>query len=100
MPSSEGRGALSDIDDLKAYGIPTMDEYIDMYCSHRGLTGMPDVHYYFAYNGFRLAGICQGIVGRVRDGTASSANASLMEARVPLLAQFAYGEAQKAGLVG
>ena len=30
---------------------------------------------YMAYNFFRLAGILQGIVGRVRDGTASSANA-------------------------
>ena len=100
MPSSDARGAISDIDDLNAYGIPTMDEYIDMYCAHRGLNGMPDVHYYFAYNGFRLAGIVQGIVGRVRDGTASNANAATMEERVPLLAKFAYGEAQKAGLTG
>ena len=98
MPSSDSRGALANIEDLNAYGIPTMDEYIDMYCAHRGLNGMPDVHYYFAYNGFRLAGIVQGIVGRVRDGTASNANAAQMAERVPLLAKFAYGEAQKAGL--
>ena len=98
MPSSDSRGALANIEDLNAYGIPTMEEYIDMYCAHRGLNGMPDVHYYFAYNGFRLAGIVQGIVGRVRDGTASNANAAQMAERVPLLAKFAYGEAQKAGL--
>ena len=98
MPSSDGRGAIVDIPDLKAYGIPTMDEYIDMYCQHRGLSGLPEVSYYFAYNAFRLAAICQGIVGRVRDGTASNANATAMEARVPLLAEFAYSQAQKAGL--
>ena len=45
-----------------------------------------------------FTGIVQGIVGRVRDGTASNANAAQMEERVPLLAKFAYGEAQKAGL--
>ena len=32
--------------------------------------------YYAAYNFFRLAGILQGIVGRVRDGTAANANAA------------------------
>ncbi len=31
----------------------------------------PQLDFYFAYNAFRLAGILQGIVGRVRDGTAS-----------------------------
>ena len=31
---------------------------------------------------FRLAGILQGIVGRVRDGTASNEHAALMEDRV------------------
>ena len=98
MPSSDGRGAIVDIDDLKAYGIPTMDEYIAMYCKHTGRDGLPGVHYYFAYNAFRLAAICQGIVGRVRDGTASNANAAAMEARVPLLANFAFEEARKAGL--
>ena len=36
---------------------------------------MPDLNWYFAYNLFRLAGITQGIAGRIRDGTAANAKA-------------------------
>ena len=43
---------------------------------------------------------CQGIVGRVRDGTASNAAAAQNEGRVAPLAQFAYVCAQRAGMVG
>jgi len=32
-----------------------------------GRAGIPNLDYFFAYNAFRLAGILQGIVGRVRD---------------------------------
>ena len=99
MPSSDpSRGALVDIEDLNAYGIPTMDEYVALYCKHTGRDGLPEVNYYFAYNAFRLAAICQGIVGRVRDGTANSANADAMEARVAPLAMFAAECARKAGM--
>ena len=55
------------------------------------------MNWFFAYNAFRLAGICQGIIGRVRDGTAKSAQASAMEERVPLLANSAWVFAQRAG---
>ncbi len=99
MPSSDpSRGALVDIEDLSAYGIPTMDEYVALYCGYTGRGGLPEVNFYFAYNAFRLAAICQGIVGRVRDGTANSANAELMEARVAPLAAFAADCARKAGM--
>ena len=101
MPSSDpSRGALVDIPDLKAYGIPTMDEYVSMYCDATGRDGLPELNYYFAYNAFRLAGICQGIVGRVRDGTASNAAAAQMEERVEPLAQFAASCASEAGMGG
>ncbi len=99
MPSNDpGRKALIDIEDLKSHGIPTMEEYVDLYCGHTGRDGLPELNYYFSYNAFRLAGICQGIVGRVRDGTASNANAATMEERVPLLASFAHECAKKAGM--
>ena len=99
MPSNDpGRKALVDIEDLSAHGIPTMEEYVELYCNHTGRDGLPELNYYFAYNAFRLAGICQGIVGRVRDGTASNANASAMEERVPLLASFAHKCAKQAGM--
>ena len=96
MPSQE-RGGLSGIDDLTAYGIPTIDEAVAQYCKATGRDGLPNLDWYFAYNLFRLAGICQGIVGRVRDGTANSAHAATMEARVPVLAKGAWEFAQKAG---
>ena len=99
MPSSDpARAAIVDIPDLKAHGIPSMDEYVEMYCAHTGRDGLPELNYYFAYNAFRLAGICQGIVGRVRAGTANSSEAASMEERVRPLAMFAASCARKAGM--
>ncbi|MDH4386132.1 MAG: phosphotransferase [Caulobacter sp.] len=96
MPSQE-RGGLSSLGDLTAYGIPTLEEAVAQYCKATGRDGLPDLDWYFAYNLFRLAGICQGIVGRVRDGTANSAHAATMEARVPALAKTAWEFARKLG---
>ncbi|MCI3181011.1 phosphotransferase family protein [Caulobacter sp. CCUG 60055] len=96
MPSDQ-RGGLSEITDLGAYGIPTVEEAVAQYCRLTGRDGLPQLDWYFSYNLFRLAGICQGIVGRVRDGTAASSHAALMEARVPILAKGAWEFAQRAG---
>jgi aminoglycoside phosphotransferase (APT) family kinase protein len=43
------------IPDLKAWGIPTMEEYVALYCQHTGRKGLPELNYYFSYNAFRLA---------------------------------------------
>jgi catalase (peroxidase I) len=43
---------------------------------------------------FRLAGITQGIAGRVRDGTASSDQAKQYGAFVPILAKMAWHTVQ------
>ncbi|HWT51349.1 MAG TPA: phosphotransferase family protein [Caulobacter sp.] len=96
MPSDQ-RGGLAEIQDLEAYGIPTIPQAVERYCKATGRDGLPELDWYFSYNLFRLAGICQSIVGRVRDGTAASAHAQLMEARVPVLANGAWAFAQKAG---
>lgn len=96
MPSDQ-RGGLAEIKDLEAYGVPTIEQAVARYCKLTGRDGLPNLDWYFSYNLFRLAGICQGIVGRVRDGTAASAHAQLMEARVPVLARGAWTFAQKAG---
>ena len=96
MPSDQ-RGGLAEITDLTAYGVPTIPEAVAQYCKLTGRDGLPNLDWYFSYNLFRLAGICQGIVGRVRDGTAASAHAELMEARVPVLARGAWEFAKKAG---
>jgi aminoglycoside phosphotransferase (APT) family kinase protein len=90
-------GAISQIPDLPAHGIPTIDEYVAEYCRLTGRDGLPELDWYFAYNGFRLAGILQGIVGRVRDGTANSPQAHAQAERVPGLASMAWHYAQRAG---
>jgi aminoglycoside phosphotransferase (APT) family kinase protein len=90
-------GSISHIPDLKAHGIPTVDEYVAEYCRLTGRSGLPDLNWYFAYNIFRLAGIVQGIVGRARDGTANSPQAAAMADRVPQLGAAAWKFAQLAG---
>lgn len=90
-------GTVATIPDLKAHGIPSIEEYVDEYCRLTGRSGLPDLNWYFAYNIFRLAGIIQGIVGRARDGTANSPQAAAMAPRVVSLAQAGWKFAQKAG---
>jgi len=90
-------GAISSIEDLKAHGIPTVEEYTAEYCRLTGRTGLPDLNWYCAYNAFRTVGILQGIVGRVRDGTANSPMALERAARIPALAELGWSFARKAG---
>ena len=90
-------GTIAGIPDLTAHGIPTVEETVAEYCRLTGRTEVPNVDWFFAYNLFRLAGICQGIVGRARDGTANSPQAAAMEERVPQLATAAWHFAQRAG---
>ena len=83
--------------DYAGLEIPTIDEVVANYCALTGRDSIPQLDFFFSYNLFRLAAICQGIVGRVRDGTAASANAAAMEARVLPLAQAAWHYAKQAG---
>ena len=78
----------------------SMDEYVRMYMGRTGRTEMPDMNYYAAYNFFRLAGILQGIVGRVRDGTAANVNAAQNASGVRPLAERAWHFAKLAGAPG
>ena len=84
--------------DLKALNIPTMEEAAQIYCNVTG-TKLPDLNWYFAYNLFRLAGITQGIAGRIRDGTAANAKAIESAKRTVPLAKASWDYAQKAGAV-
>src|SRR5262245_23899364 len=70
-PSDSGTGSLVG-HDIAKLGIPTMAAYVDDYVRRTGLDPRPHLPFYLAYNFFRLAAIFQGIVGRVRDGTATS----------------------------
>ncbi|KQS57244.1 aminoglycoside phosphotransferase [Brevundimonas sp. Leaf363] len=94
IPASERNGLLGA--DLPALGIPSIEQTVERYAA---ITGMrPDnLDWLFAYNLFRLAAICQGIGGRVRDGTAASAHARAMAAQAPVLADAAWGFAKRAG---
>ncbi len=91
-----GRSGVQDLD-RAALGIPELDEIVDRYCAATGRDGIPGLDWYHAYNFFRLAGILQGIKKRVIDGTASSAHALDMSARVGPLAEQAWQFAQRAG---
>ncbi|WP_033924691.1 phosphotransferase family protein [Sphingomonas sp. 35-24ZXX] len=93
---AEGRNGLLDVD-VKALGIPTMEEALARYVEKAGLDHVPDMDWYLAYNQFRIAAILQGIKKRVIDGTASSAQAAQMAERVIPLAQAAWTYAKKAG---
>jgi aminoglycoside phosphotransferase (APT) family kinase protein len=90
-------GTVSTIPDQKAHGVPTLEETVEHYCQLTGRSGLPDLNWYFSYNAFRLVGILQGIVGRVRDGTANSPHAAQQADRVVLLAETAWTYAKKAG---
>lgn len=83
--------------DLDALGIPSVDEVVERYAAATGIARPGNLDWLFAYNLFRLGAICQGIAGRVRDGTAASAHARAMAAQVPLLADAAWSYAKKAG---
>src|SRR6476646_2827646 len=82
--------------DLEALNIPSMQEAAQIYCTYTG-TALPGLNWYFAYNLFRLAGIAQGIAGRIREGTAANPKAIESAKRTVPLAKAAWECAQKAG---
>src|SRR5262245_11272018 len=99
MPHSEtgaDTGSLVGLD-LAALGIPSMSEYVDAYAKRTGLDPRAHLAVYLAYNFFRLAAIVQGIVGRVRDGTATSEHAAARAVMVRPLAEQAWKFAREAG---
>src|SRR5262245_33377456 len=95
-PSDAGVGSLMG-HDLAALGIPPLMDYVARYVERTGLDPRPYLPAYLAYNFFRLAAIFQGIVGRVRDGTATSVHAGDKALMVRPLAETAWEFAQQAG---
>jgi aminoglycoside phosphotransferase (APT) family kinase protein len=84
--------------DLAELGIPGEQEYVDLYCQRTGRAdGIANRDFYSAFNFFRIAAIVQGIAGRVRDGTASSAHAAKSAKVVPPLAEMGWKYARQAG---
>ncbi|WP_417494203.1 phosphotransferase [Maricaulis sp.] len=83
--------------DLAALGIPDVAAYTKAYCERTGRDGIPELDFYFAYNLFRLASICQGVYARALQGNASNAKALEIGQAVKPLAEGAWGFAKKAG---
>ena len=79
---------LGDVD-RRRLGIPTEQEYVDQYCSRRGLSGISDWNFYLAFGFFRFAAILQGVLKRAIDGNASSSKAFQYGALAPKLAMMA-----------
>lgn len=92
----DGGAGLRGVDHVEI-GIPTLDEAIARYCSATGRQRLPNLHWYFAYNLFRVVGIIQGIKKRMIDGNASSPEAAKTIERLLPLAHAAWEQAQLAG---
>lgn len=71
MPGGRGLPGLADAN-LEELGIPSEQEYIEMYCQRMGLKPIENWNFYLAFSLFRLASICQGVVKRAEQGNASS----------------------------
>ena len=83
--------------DLRAWGLPSLDEYAASYCKRTGRASIESFDWYAAYQMYRAACIYQGILGRVRDGTAASDNASTVADVVPRMSRAALAIARRLG---
>lgn len=99
MPYSDSAAGTATLvgHDLGALGIPSMADYVDDYVARTGLDPRPHLSVYLAYNFFRIAAILQGIIGRVRDGTATSEFAPAKAEMIRPLAEKAWEFAREAG---
>ena len=82
---------------LAELGIPDEQSYVAKYCERTGRAPIDPNHwdFYIAYNMFRLAGILQGIMGRVKAGTASSKKAEAMGRGARPLAELGWMQVEK-----
>jgi aminoglycoside phosphotransferase (APT) family kinase protein len=96
-PSRTGAGVGTLVGHEDEPGLPRLEDYVAAYCARRGLSGIADLDLYLAYNFFRMAAIYQGIVGRVRDGTAANPSAARMAGQVRPMAEVAWSYARRAG---
>ncbi len=99
MPHSESAAGTASLvgHDIAALGIPSMADYVAAYVARTGLDPRPHLAAYLAYNFFRIAAILQGIIGRVRDGTATSEFAPAKAEMIRPLADKAWQFAREAG---
>ena len=61
--------------DLPKLGLPSEEEYIEMYCQHMGIERIEDWNFFLAFAFFRVAAITKGVAKRATQGNASNASA-------------------------
>ena len=76
-------------------GIPSEKEYMDMYAMRTGKDLNKHWEFYTIFNIFKIAAILQGILGRVRDGTATSKHAEERGMQVYPLSEAAWNNVLK-----
>ena len=83
--------------DLRALGIPSEADHVANYCKRTGRGSIDPNHwdFYMAYNMFRLAAILHGILGRVKEGTAASAQAAAMGQAARPIADLSWQQVKK-----
>ena len=87
---------LQDENYCKESGIPSEKEYMDMYAMRTGKDLNKHWEFYIIFNIFKIAAILQGILGRVRDGTATSKHAEERGMQVYPLSEAAWNNVLKA----
>ncbi|WP_138936087.1 phosphotransferase [Roseovarius arcticus] len=70
LPTGQFKGL-----DFKALGIPTEQEFLDLYCKYSGRDSIDNHLFFVAFSFFRSAAIIQGVYKRGLDGNASSQKA-------------------------
>lgn len=89
LPNQGNFRGLAGID-RNSRGIPTEQEYVDLYCKKRGIDQIKNWKFYLAFSFFRIGAILQGVYKRSLDGNASNPEkAKLYGAAVPQLAAMA-----------
>jgi aminoglycoside phosphotransferase (APT) family kinase protein len=84
--------------DLAELGLPTLAQFAATYCARTGRPPIDHFAWYEAFHQFRNACILQGILGRVRDGTASSEHATTLATSIEPMVRAAFGIAKSLGM--
>jgi aminoglycoside phosphotransferase (APT) family kinase protein len=71
---SDARGGLAGMD-LRALGIPSEREFLQMYQRHSGRTEISDWRFFLAFSNFRMSAITQGVYARALQGNAADQRA-------------------------
>ena len=88
-------GGFEENPERAALGIPSLRELTDAYCRRSGRAPIERFDFYVVFHLFRAAAIQQGILGRVRDGTAASEHAATVASNVRGYAERAWAIASR-----